>query len=180
MTLLVETGEGVDGANSYLSIIAFKSYADARGLSYLGQQDIQIEQALVRASAWIDATYRSRFPGARTNGRGQGLQWPRMSIGAFDEVTDGEGLPIDDDELPAALLNATAEAAYRELLTPGGLSPDLERGGDIRRIQAGSVAIEYATTAAARTTFTIIDGLLADILVASEAGGGFTARAVRA
>jgi hypothetical protein len=42
---------------------------------------------------------------------------------------------------PLALKNAVAEAAYREIISPGSLAPDLERGAAIQSIQAGSVEI---------------------------------------
>jgi hypothetical protein len=36
--------------------------------------------ALIRATAWIDATYRSRWPGARVNGRAQGLAPTKLAF----------------------------------------------------------------------------------------------------
>lgn len=173
MALVVENGDGVDGANSYLSQLEFKEYADSRGLSYEGKTGPEIESALIRATAWIDATYRSRWPGTRLNGRSQPLAWPRS------EATDADGEEIAEDEVPQEVLDATAEAAFRELTDSGSLSPDLERGGDIRRLKAESVEIEYSTTAATKTTFSVIDGILSGLL-AGVASSGFTALAVRA
>jgi len=43
---------------------------------------------------------------------------------------------------------------------PGSLSPDLDRGGAIKTLKAGSVEIDYAESAPVSTTFTAIDGLL--------------------
>jgi hypothetical protein len=45
---------------------------------------------------------------------------------------------------------------------------------------AGSVEVEYATTAAAGTMFSVIDGLLAGLLAVEATTSGYTARAVRA
>ncbi len=189
MTVVVEDGSCIEGANSYLSAVDFKAYADARGLSYDGKSDDEIGEALIRATSWIDATYRTRFPGVRTYGALQSLQWPRKAgciingqyvpDAYLTTVTDAEGIPIATTEIPSALESGTAEAAYRELVSPGTLAPDLERGGDIRRLKAGSVEVEYATTAPAGTIFTTIDGVLALILISSQASP-YTARAVRA
>lgn len=189
MAIVVEDGTGKSNANSYVSLTDFKSYADARGLSY-GADDALIEQALIRATNWIDATYRGRFPGVRTNGTAQALQWPRKA-GSYQygvyvsdawstTVVDSDGAPIASNAVPVALINAECEAAVREIASPGGLAPDLDRGGDIRRIQAGSVAIEYSGTAPATTTFTAIDNLLSSILTGGSQASGYTAMAVRA
>lgn len=189
MAVIVEDGSCVEGANSYLSVTDFKTYADARGLSYDGKSDDETGEALIRATSWIDATYRTRFPGVRTYGALQSLQWPRKAGSIVNgqyvpdayltTVTDAEGIPIATTEIPSALESGTAEAAYRELLAPNSLAPDLERGGDIRRLKAGSVEVEYSTTAPAATIFTTIDGQLALILVSSPTSP-YTARAVRA
>lgn len=173
MAFVVEDGSGVEDANSYLNADAFKAYADARGLVY-EDDAAKIEQALIRATSWLDSTYRSRWPGARLNGRAQDLAWPRS------DATDADGEEITEDEIPQEVLDATAEAAFRELTEVGSLSPDLERGGAIKSLKAGSVAIEYASTAAATTTFSTIDGLLSGLLIGGGVGQVYTARAVRA
>jgi hypothetical protein len=188
MTVIVEDGSGVAGANSYIGDAEFTAYADARLYSYGADADA-IASALIRATAWVDATYRGRFPGVRSNAT-QALQWPRKAgsyyYGVFVQdrwtttVSDSEGVPIAVDAIPQALKNAVAEAAYREIGSPGSLAPDLERGGAIQSIQAGSVEIVYSGTAPARTTFTAIDGILASILTGGAESSPFTARAVRA
>lgn len=187
MGILVEDGSGVAGANSYASEDTLTIYAEDRGITLA---DGDREAALIRSSAGIDATYRPRFPGVRSNGSAQGLQWPRkagsieygvfVADGYLSTVTDAEGLPIDEDEIPLALVQAVCEAAIRELTSPGSLVPDLERGGAIKRLKAGSVEVEYATTAPASTTFSFIDGLLAGILTGGTESSPYTARAVRA
>ena len=190
MALIVEDGTGVADANSYLDQTTFEDYAESRGYDISAySDDEQIEAALIRATDWIDATYRSRWPGVRSNGTDQGLMWPRkagsISYGEFyassylTTVTDAEGLPIAVDAIPVALVRATAEAAYRELVSPNSLAPDLKRGGAIRSLRAGSVAIEYASTAPAGTTFSVIDNMLSSIISTGSAGA-YTGRAVRA
>ena len=187
VTLTIENGGGVEGANSYLAADDFEIYADSRGYSYGADEDA-IATALIRATAWLDATYRSRWPGVRTFGAMQTLLWPRKAGSIVNgsyvpdrwmtTVTDAEGVSIATTEIPVMLKTALAEAAYRELNSPGSLAPDLERGGAIESLQAGSVEIVYASTAPVGTTFTQIDAILSG-LIGAVGGSCYTATAIR-
>ena len=95
-------------------------------------------------------------------------------MGAYDV----EGNIIGSDEVPVEIINATIEAALRELATPGSMLPDLERGGQLKRVKAGSVEVEYGSNATATTDFQLIDGLLSGLLQ-SGGGGGMFGVAVR-
>lgn len=158
MTIVVEDGSGLGDANSYVSVDDCAEYAAARGLTFVASPPVLAEQALVRATAALDATYRGAFPGYKTNGRSQALEWPRT--GGYD--ADGDA--IDSDEIPAEIIQACCEMAIREFATPGMMLPDLERGGQIEMVKAGVVAIQYSGNAPAQTTFTLIDGILSGIL----------------
>ena len=70
-----------------------------------------------------------------------------------------------------------AEAAYRELNSPGSLAQDLERGGAIQSLQAGSVEIVYSSTAPSGMTFTQIEAILSG-LIGPVGGSCYTAMAV--
>src|SRR5215208_3350644 len=142
MAIIVEDGSGVVGANAYVSVDECAAYCDERGLAFGASPTLTGEQAIIRATEAIDATYGSRFPGYRTYGRDQSLQWPRTA--AFD----AEGIEIAGDEIPQEIKDATCEAAVRELATPNSMLPDLARGGAIQRVKAGSVEVEYAANAA--------------------------------
>lgn len=170
--LVVEDGTGKADANAYVSLSDCADYCAARGLSFPSSPSEPGEQAIIRATAAIDAKYRARFPGSKLNGRAQALQWPRT--GAYD-ADDEE---ISSDEIPIEIVMATCEAAVREMEEAGSMMPDLERGGDIRSLKAGSVAIEYSGAAPATTTFSIIDGILAPLLGSAQAS--FVASSVRA
>lgn len=172
MTIVVEDGTGVEDANSYVSLDDCAAYCLARGLTFATSPSSLGEQALIRATAAIDSSYRGRFPGYKANFRSQGLEWPRAV------AYDAEGDLIPGDEVPVEIVNATCEAAVREFATPGSMAPDLERGGSVKRLKAGSVEIEYGANAMARTTFTVIDGILSAILE-SGSGGGLFGTAVR-
>lgn len=168
MAFLVEDGTGLAGATSYASEDDLDAYAEDRGTTLA---DGDPEAALVRASAAIDALFGGRFPGTKVNGRSQGLLWPRS--GGYDANGDA----IAEDAVPAEVVKATLEAAIRELVEPGSMMPDQERGGALKRVKAGEVEAEWFGNAPAATTFSLIEGLLAPLLGAQAQ---YTARAVRA
>lgn len=167
MALILEDGSAPDGANSYVSEDMADSYFDDRGNTTWTSSTGDKESALVRASAAIDATYRDRFPGYRTHGRDQGLEWPR------GDAYDNSDLLISNDEIPREIIQATCEAALRELASPGSMLPDLARDGAIEQIRAGSVEIRYGKGATGTTTYLLIDGILSGLLQTGSGGGLF-------
>lgn len=172
--MIVEDGTGQNQlANSYVSLDDANAYCSDHGLIFSASPSALGEAALIRASIAIDARYSSAYPGYRKNGRQQGLQWPRAA--AYDIA----GWLVRDDQVPIEIVQATIEAAVREFADPNSMMPDLERGGQIQSIRAGSVGITYSATASARTTFTLIDGILSNILSGIGSGGGLFGTAVR-
>lgn len=172
VSVIVEDGDAPDGANSYQDVAGWKVHADQQGWDYSVYTDDQIGSALIRSTRSVDRW--EKWPGVRTYGSGQSLLWPRkagsiqygefVADGDLLTVTDAEGLSIDEDEIPVLLVQAVAEAAWRELQAPGSLSPDFERGGAVKSLKAGSVEIVYADGATSRTTFSVIDDLLSGLL----------------
>ena len=168
MAFVVEDGTGVAGATSYASEDDFDTYVEDRNYTVTVGDT---ETALVRATQVLDATYRKRFPGTRTNGRSQSLEWPRS--GATDDADN----TIADDEIPHEIIDATCELALRELASPGSTMPDIDRGGQAKRLRAGSVEIDYGANATPYAVFSLIDGILEGLLAGS--GGGLQGSAVR-
>lgn len=161
---IVEDGTGVVGATSYCSEDDFDNYTEDRNYTVTVGDT---ETALVRATQVLDAIYRRRYPGTRTFGRGQSLEWPRT------DATDVNDVALDIDEIPEEIIAATCELALRELASPGSTMPDLERGGDIRRLAAGSVSIEYGASASVKTVFSLIDGIMSSLIGGGTDGGMF-------
>lgn len=122
--------------------------------------------ALVRATTWLDATYGSRFPGVRTDGRNQELQWPRSG------AVDSEDWSIPYDEVPIEVKRATFEAALRELAAPGSLSPDYVASERVKREKVGPLETEYVDSGGgagdARPVLSIVDDLLFTLLSGSK------------
>lgn len=129
-------------------------------------EDLQIP-AMSRGSDWIDRTYRQRFPGTKTGGRAQAREWPR------EDATDIYGVEIPDDEVPTEILEASYEAALRELITPGILSPDYSGSTNIKSesktVGSISKSVTYFDSKGdpydARPVYYTIDGILEPILL---------------
>lgn len=171
MAFVVETGAGLSTANSYVSVADFETFATDHGYTLSGTST-QKEQALVRATAYIDGTFRSMFGGVRTHGRDQALEFPRSGL------VDREGWGIDSDEMPAELKNATCEAAKRELASSGSLVPDIKAGGGVlKRVKAGSVEVEYDNDGSLTKTFQAIEQALGSLLVIRSRYSGVAVRA---
>ena len=188
MTLIVEDGTGVQNAESYLSVIDFQAYCAKLGKDLTGPTVTTCEQALRRSTAYIDNTYRRRFTGLRAYRRAQSLEWPR--IGAYYTYDDPGGPtpypswynslaqfdPIGANQIPQEILNATAESAFREVIVPGSLLPDLDRDNAVKMLKAGSVTIEYQPNAPMVATFQEIEAALSGLLMPSSAYSGSVSR----
>ncbi len=125
--------------------------------------------ALVRGSQGLDGLYGARYPG-RVTDADQPLLWPRAGVTYRGQV-------LDDDVVPLPIIRATYELALRELATPGSTAPDYVPEGAIKRLKKGVGPLqketEYAvplTAAAARPVFALIDGILAELLIAAPGG----------
>lgn len=130
--------------------------------------------ALQRATDYIDGRYRrqtatgcwvSMFPGKRTSGRAQDLEWPRTG------ASDSEGNPIPDDQVPVEVEHATYEAALLELTSPGSLSPTFDASQQVIRQKVGPIEREFAEAKTDsngmppnRPVIPVIDDLLASLI----------------
>lgn len=175
MALIVEDGTGVADSDAYPSRDVVVAYAAARGLSFPVADTDAADASIRRGTAYIDFTYRTRFPGQRKRFRLQALEWPRVG------VVDAQGFPVGSSEIPVEIINATCEAAVRELASPGSLAPDVTPGKVKKRVRVeGAVEVEYAVggggAMSQQPISTIIDGILAALIGAPNQ---FTANAVR-
>lgn len=193
MALVVEDGSGQVDAQSYLSVADFKSFALTNYAVTDPVADDAIEQALRRASRYLDGRYRYRWLGIRTNGREQGLEWPRRGVvlsspytlpsspytyGYFPPVEwPALSWTIAEDEVPREVKDATAEAAIRELASPGSLTPDRTPARQVLQQTVGPITTVYANVAATRPIVTVIDEILAPLLNRTSAFSGSLVRA---
>lgn len=142
MALVVEDGTGVATAESYVSLADFKSYRPRGGLSIpASATDSELEAALIRGSAAVDAIYGDRWPknSVRMTPT-QVFDWPRSY--AWDK--DWEPLV----GVPTAIKGMTYEAALVEANNPGELSAKAEVG--IKSDSVGSLQTVYAGSSSVR------------------------------
>lgn len=163
----------------YGSVAGADAYHAARANAAWAGSDEAKQAALIRASAYIDGKYQrldscgrwvSMFSGVKTGGRTQELQWPRTG------ATDNEGMAIPPGEVPAEIERATYEAALREIVAPGSLSPDYIASESIKRQKVDVLEIEYQAPATSdgvptRPVLTVVDELVAPLLSSNRACG---------
>ena len=89
MSLVVEDGSIVSGANTYVSLNAYKSFANLRGLTV--GTDAAITQAIFRA---MDFFERQTFIGRKAT-ESQPLQWPRTEAMIDGYYADANEIPND-------------------------------------------------------------------------------------
>lgn len=147
---------------------SFRVYATGAGYVVPeGTTDAQIAAARQRGALVIDR-YEKHFSGVRTAGFSQERSWPR--IGA--QTNWGQAIPLD--EIPAAVVAASYEAAFLELTNPNSLSPVVTGSASVKREKVGQIEVEYAASsstsledlvAMATPVVTTIETLLAPFLM---------------
>lgn len=170
MTLIVEDGTGLAGAESYASIAAANARCTGLGNSaWATLADVDKEIALRKAAIFM-ATYRTRWAGRRMY-QHQALDWPRYGVVVDD-------FPVLHTIVPADVVNACIDLAVRagsgeELL------PDLDLGSNvIKKDKTGPLETEFfQNTTDVRERFVAVDALLAPYL--GTAGGSNSIKLVR-
>lgn len=164
MTLVVEDGNGLASAESYISLAAADARHAALGNTGWTGSDTVKEQALRRATVYMVQTYRLRWQGVRAT-LDQALDWPRYGVEADGRYVAGDSIPTD-------VANACADLALRALTED--LCPDLERA--VVREKVGPLETEYDRFSQQAKRFSAVDRTLAAYML----GGGATRRLIRA
>lgn len=201
VAIVVEDGTGLANSNSYAAVgdadTYFTNVGNASWFTDPSGNPVTSDakaSALIRATKWLDGRYRGRYPGYRTIGRAQALEWPRVGAYTYDPdngrsnaYAGGLGYYQSSQYLfgynylasnivPREIIAATFEGAARELGTYGALAPDLERGGAIHQIKAGTAEVTYEAGANPNTLFQVVDLILASLLMG---GSPYSSRAMR-
>ncbi len=166
MSIIVEDGSNVAGANSYVSLIDARVILNSLGQD-LDANDTTAEQQLLNSMVYIEA-FREKYKGQRTE-RSQPLQWPRIGVCIDDFV-------LDTDVIPQDLINAQVFAAY-EFSTGVVLQPTL--AGQVVQSEevVGAVKVSYFDTRAVEGSFNLIRVL--DSLNPLFETAGFVMRGMR-
>ncbi|MEL6101311.1 MAG: DnaT-like ssDNA-binding protein [Pseudomonadota bacterium] len=167
--MALDVTPGGAASDAYVSLTDADAYHSAHGSAGWTGTDTEKEQAIRRATLWVDGHYQMRFAGAPTNGRSQALQWPRSG------VTDIDGLTVSETEIPREIVAATAEAALREIVVPDSLTPDfVKSSADIRREKVGEIEVSYGGVQSAedvQPVLTKVDQILKPLLTRRTLSG---------
>ncbi len=155
MTLIVETGAIVTGANSYISIANFQAYAAERGITIVGDE----EELLVQAMDYLETLV---YKGLRIT-RDQPLLMPRSGI-----VYDGYEVLYNTIHLK--IVDAQCEVA---LAIDAGNGPLADIARSTKREKVGPLEVEYMDSASSVVTNRKIMSLLTPFLASGTSGWNF-------
>jgi len=136
MALVIEDGSVVTGANSYVTLAEFKTWADSRDISYNADDNV-LEAQILRAMDYIERLY---FIGNKAN-ENQPLQWPRT-----EALIDG--YYADATEIPKEVKIAVYEATVVEA---AGYSELEVQSRKTLRERVGDIEVQYADNSENRT-----------------------------
>lgn len=161
MALIVEDGTGLANADAYAAV----ADADTR-LANLGMTiwapllQAEKEQAIRRATAYMEQAYRERWQGFRLH-KLQALSWPRWNVWT-------DGYPVDPNIVPPVVAAACIDLAVKA--AAGDLNGDLTRG--VVRKKIGQLETEYDPHSPQSTRYRAIDMALMPFLRGSSASVG--------
>jgi hypothetical protein len=164
MSLIVEDGTGLATAESYISVAdATTRQAGLGNTNWALLTATEMEQALRRATVYMEQAYRDRWAGVRLNAT-QALSWPRWDVWV-------DCYPVAPDAVPADIANVCADLALKA--AAGDLNADLTR--EVIRKKIGPLETEYAPNSPQAVRYRAIDMALAPYLN----GSGVNAKLVR-
>lgn len=154
MSLTIEDGTGVAGANSYASLVNLRAYATARGIA-LSATDSELEIHAIKAMDYIES-FRTKFQGSKTDSA-QSLQWPRSDVYI-------DGYEFESNLIPADLVNAQC-ACVIELHNGVDLMPTRKDTREVIRDKTGPMETEWAPgSGSAMPALPKVDALLQPLL----------------
>jgi hypothetical protein len=164
MSLIVENGTGLANAESYISVADADTYHSNRGSSAWTSLTTAVkEQALRKATDYIEQVYRLRFLGFRHTEL-QALSFPRDEVQRKDFTYLNQFSFYPNDVVPTEVANACADLGLRA--STDDLAPDIERIA--KKEKVASLEVEYDDTKQAYTKYRAIDNLLAPFLSSSS------------
>ena len=130
MSIVIEDGSNVPGANSYATEAQLSAYATARGLSFTAVASV----LLITAMDYLESL---DFIGSKANFV-QPLQWPRLGVQL-------DGYLIASNVIPKELIEAQIELS---LAIDGGVNPLANQAREtVREKIAGVIEVEYSPSA---------------------------------
>lgn len=158
MTLIIETGTGVTGANSYVTVDEFRAYAEARGITSISSDDADYEVYLIKAMDKLES-YWDRYQGTKV-ATSQALEFPRMGVVLDDLLVQQTTIP---SRLKYAQMAFAMESLAGEDLLPNQLT---STPAAVVSEKVGELEVHYAQSNNLRSTpaFSKPEALLAPLL----------------
>lgn len=161
MSLIVEDGTIVAGAESYISVTDASTYHSNRGNTAWAAltSDAVREQCLRKATDYMLQAYRGVWKGQRVSSA-QALDWPRYSVYTEDldaPLSYGDtAFLVASNIVPTEVKNACAELALKS--ATASLNPDL--GKDIISQTVGPISTTYKDSSPQQKRYQAIDMML--------------------
>lgn len=168
MAFVPETGAGLSNSNSYASVAQADSYfADRGNADWAALNTTAKQQALIKATDFLEATYRSAWKGFRVSST-QALSWPRVEVVA-------DGFPIPSSIVPLPVVYSCAELAIRSTTTT--LLAD--QGQQVKREKVDVLEVEYQDYSDPTERYPAVNRLLLPFLLSASASGFAQVRVIR-
>lgn len=164
MTLIVETGANITGAESYISVVDADLYFSNRGNStWAAFTTAQKEQYLRKATDFMLQRYKLYWKGFQKFAT-QSLDFPRTFVYSIPVLYGDSNLPypqlISSTIVPVEVQRACAELALRS--SSAALMPDTKTRQ--KRKTVGPITIEYDIYSPQNPIYKSIDAMLAPYL----------------
>jgi hypothetical protein len=160
MAFVVETGAGVPNANSYASVSAADGYVADRGIAGWTSLSTPVkEQALIKATDYLEATYRDAWKGNRITAT-QTLSWPRSNV-----IVDG--FLLAGNIVPTPVVNSCIEMALR---SASGETLIADQGQRVKREKIDVIEIEYQDYSDPTLRYPFVNRMLLPYLLSSSDG----------
>lgn len=174
MAITVETGSGNALSESFASVADCDSYFSLRGVTiWTVLVTAEKEQALRRATDFMQQAYRDRWSGFRASSA-QALDWPRYDVPVKDlpgNFSNGT-VYFPSNAVPAEVKTACIMLAIKA--AAGELAPDL--GSQKSKVKIGPIETEYFAGTRQSTKFQAVEKLLQPFFT----GSGLSMKVVRA
>jgi hypothetical protein len=151
VALIIETGAGVPGAESYISVEDADQYHSDFGNTEWAPKTLEEKEiALRKGTQYLDVNYS--WYGDKTNDN-NALEWPRTG------VSKPSGLLVADNVIPEEIRLSCAEAGLK--FFSFSLLADILPDDDVKREKIAVIEVEYNDNRASAPSFTVIDKLVA-------------------
>lgn len=170
MTLIVEDGTRVPGAESLVDVTTADKYFADRGITSWALLIADDKERHLRlATEFMEGRYRGRWRGERVLPE-QELSWPRLNV-----VVEGYLSSKYDNTVPKEVQRACAEFALRSAAGP--LIADL--GQAIKSKKVGPVEIEYDTNSPRQRQYDAVDQMINFLMDDTSSSGGSSLKITR-